>query len=258
MSDVVVHQIDAGVLIITLNRPEKLNALNDEVLEQLYHLFVDAKTNPDVKALLITGAGKAFCAGADIRRLAECSVETGHAFAKKGQTIFRALETMGKPSLAVINGYTFGGGCELAMAATLRIASVCAQFGLPEVKLGVLPGYGGTQRLARLIGKGRALDLCITGRTIDAATAEAFGLVSEVVSEEGLLDRAHAMLKEILALAPLAIKGIMEAINTGYDLALSEAFEFEALQFAKVCATHDKDEGVSAFLEKRTAVFKGE
>ncbi|MDF1677785.1 MAG: enoyl-CoA hydratase-related protein [Legionellaceae bacterium] len=257
MSDVT-HQIDEGVLTITLNRPEKLNALNGEVLERLHHLFVDAKTNPDVKAVLITGTGKAFCAGADIRRLAECNVETGYAFAKKGQAVFRELETMGKPSLAVVNGYAFGGGCELAMASTFRIASEYAQFGLPEVKLGVLPGYGGTQRLARLIGKGRALDLCITGRAINAATAEAFGLVSEVVSAENLLDRAHAMLKDILALAPLAIRGIIDAIDTGYDLALSEAFELEALQFAKVCATHDKKEGVSAFLEKRTAVFRGE
>ncbi|MDX2346216.1 MAG: enoyl-CoA hydratase/isomerase family protein [Legionella sp.] len=257
MSDVT-HQIEANILNITLNRPEKLNALNADVLDSLKKLFLDAKSNPKIRAVLITGAGKAFCAGADIRRLAECNAETGYAFARAGQDVFRLLETLGKPSLAAINGYAFGGGCELAMAATLRIASDKAQFGQPEVKLGVLPGYGGTQRLARLVGKGRALDLCLTGRTIDAKTAESWGLVSAVASAETLLDDAKAKLMCILAVAPLAAKGVMEVIDTGYDLSLSDAFELEALHFSKVCTTHDKQEGVSAFLEKRPAIFKGE
>ena len=252
------HQIDAGILVVTLNRPEKLNALNGEVLEILHRLFLDAKHNAAVKAVLITGTGKAFCAGADIRRLAMCNAETGYAFARAGQDVLRALETLGKPSLAAINGYAFGGGCELAMAATFRLASEKAQFGQPEVKLGVIPGYGGTQRLARLVGKGRALDLCLTGRTIDANTAVAWGLVSEVVSDEILFDHAKTMLTHILAVAPLAVKGVMDAIDSGYDLSLPDAFELEALHFSKVCASHDKTEGVSAFLEKRAAVFKGE
>jgi len=257
MTDVL-HQIDASILTITLNRPEKLNALNADVLAILESLLEDAKNNEAVKGVLITGTGKAFCAGADIRRLAACNAETGYAFARAGQAVFRMLETLGKPSLAAINGYAFGGGCELAMAATLRIASEKAQFGQPEVKLGVLPGYGGTQRLARLIGKGRALDLCLTGRTIDANKAEHWGLVSEVVSDDALIKHAKIMLNSVLAVAPLAAKGVMEVIDTGYDLSLSDAFEFEALHFAKVCASHDKTEGVSAFLEKRPAVFKGE
>ncbi len=257
MTDVL-HQIDKGILTITLNRPEKLNALNGGVLEALLSLFNDAKNSTEVKAILITGAGKAFCAGADIRRLAECNAETGYAFARAGQHVFRTLETLGKPSLAAINGYAFGGGCELAMSATLRIASKKAQFGQPEVKLGVIPGYGGTQRLARLVGKGRALDLCLTGRSIDANTAEAWGLVSEVTSDDNLLDRAKEILMSILAVAPLAAKGVMDVIDAGYDVSLPDAFEFEALHFAKVCASHDKAEGVSAFLEKRSAVFKGE
>jgi enoyl-CoA hydratase len=257
MSDVE-HQIESGILVITLNRPEKLNALSTEVLDNLKKIFIDAKQNPKIRAVLLTGAGKAFCAGADIRRLAECNAETGFDFARAGQAILSSLETLGKPSIAAINGYAFGGGCELAMAATLRIASEKAQFGQPEVKLGVLPGYGGTQRLARLVGKGRALDLCLTGRTIDANTAESWGLVTEVVAEDALLERAKAILQSVLAVAPLAAKGVMEVIDVGCDLSLSDAFQLEALHFAKVCASHDKREGVSAFLEKRPAVFKGE
>ena len=257
MTDVI-HQIEQGILSITLNRPEKLNALNSDVLDTLNQLFLDAKDNQTIRALLITGNGKAFCAGADIRRLAACNGETGYAFARAGQAVFRALETLGKPSLAAINGYAFGGGCELAMAATLRIASTNAQFGQPEVKLGVLPGYGGTQRLARLVGKGRALDLCLTGRTIDANTAESWGLVSEMVEPDALLQHAKTILNSILSVAPLAVRGVMDVIDGGYDLSLPDAFELEALHFSKVCATHDKTEGVSAFLEKRAAVFKGE
>jgi enoyl-CoA hydratase len=257
MSDVET-QLEAGILSIVLNRPEKLNALSQEVLETLNTLFLDAKENPDVRALLLTGHGKAFCAGADIRRLAECDARTGYGFARLGQDVFRTLETLGKPSLAAINGYAFGGGCELAMAATLRIASDSAQFGQPEVKLGVIPGYGGTQRLARLVGKGRALDLCLTGRTIQADTALAWGLVSEVLPVEKLLEHANVVLGRILELAPLAVRSVMNVIDAGYDMPLADALEFEALHFSKVCASSDKNEGVSAFLEKRPAAFKGE
>lgn len=247
----------AGILTLTLNRPEKLNALSADLLNALAEVFNSAKTNPKVKALLITGQGKAFCAGADISRLAECTAQSGYEFARHGQDIFRLLETLGKPSLAAVNGFAFGGGCELAISATMRIASTKAQFGQPEVKLGVIPGFGGTQRLARLIGKGRALDLCLTGRFINAETALSFGLVSEVVEPESLLDTAKTILKGIISMAPLALTSVIESIDYGYDMSLTDALHLEAIHFAKVCATEDKKEGVAAFLEKRPAVFKG-
>lgn len=246
----------AGILTITLNRPEKLNALNADVLQALLESFSAAKHNARVKALLLTGSGKAFCAGADINRLAECDAETGYEFACVGQMVFRQLETLGKPSLAAVNGFAFGGGCELAMAATMRMAASSAQFGQPEVKLGVIPGYGGTQRLARLVGKGRALDLCLTGRFIDADTALQWGLVSAVVAPEQLLEAAKKQLQQILSMAPLAIASVMTVIDHGYDLSLSDALHLEAVHFAKVCASADKNEGVQAFLEKRTAHFQ--
>lgn len=246
-----------GILTLTLNRPEKLNALSSEVLDALEESFHYAKVTPKVKALMITGNGKAFCAGADINRLAECSAQTGYEFACRGQEVFRLLETLGKPSLAAVNGFAFGGGCELAISATLRIASAKAQFGQPEVKLGVIPGYGGTQRLARLIGKGRALDLCLTGRFINAETALHWGLVSEVVEPEMMLEHGKKLLQGILSMAPLAVAGVMEVIDHGYDLSLTDALHLEAIHFAKVCASEDKQEGVRAFLDKRAAQFKG-
>jgi len=255
--DVIEKTISNGVLTITLNRPEKLNALNVDVLNALSELFADAKHNASIKGLLLTGKGKAFCAGADISRLAECDAQSGYEFACFGQDVFRSLETLGKPSIAVINGYAFGGGCELAMSATLRIAATTAQFGQPEVKLGVIPGYGGTQRLARLVGKGRALDLCLTGRFINAQTALNWGLVSDVVEPDALQEHALKMLNGILSMAPLAIAGVMDVIDHGYDLSLTDALHLEAMHFAKTCASADKTEGVAAFLEKRHAVFKG-
>jgi enoyl-CoA hydratase len=246
-----------GILTITLNRPEKLNALSDEVLQGLATIFATAKTNSKVKGLLLTGKGKAFCAGADISRLAECNAQTGYAFACAGQDIFRQLETLGKPSIAAVNGYAFGGGCELLLSATLRVASTLAQFGQPEVKLGVLPGYGGTQRLGRLVGKGRALDLCLTGRFINAETALNWGLVMDVVEPDVLLERSKQILKGILSMAPIAIASVMEVIDKGYDMSLPDALHLEAVHFAKVCASKDKQEGVSAFLNKRDPVFTG-
>ncbi len=256
--NVVLTDIDNdGILTLTLNRPDKLNALSGEALSHLAEIFSAAKNNPQVKALLLTGSGKAFCAGADISRLAECNAQSGYQFACQGQEVFRQLETLGKPSLAAVNGFAFGGGCELAIAATLRIAATTAQFGQPEVKLGIIPGYGGTQRLARLIGKGRALDLCLTGRFINAETALNWGLVSEVVEPEALLAKSKHFLKQILLMAPLAVASVMEVIDHGYDLSLDEALHLEAIHFAKVCASQDKQEGVSAFLAKRPAQFAG-
>jgi enoyl-CoA hydratase len=257
--DLIEQNLDQhGILTITLNRPEKLNALSTELLMALNEVFNAAKNNSKVKALLLTGNGKAFCAGADINRLAECDAQKGYEFACNGQEVFRLLETMAKPSLAAINGFAFGGGCELAISATLRIASTKASFGQPEVKLGVIPGYGGTQRLARLVGKGRALDLCLTGRFIDANTALSWGLVTEVVQPEQLLEHGKKTLQNVLSMAPLAIAGVIEVIDHGYDLSLTDALHLEAIHFAKVCATADKKEGVAAFLEKRAPIFRGE
>jgi len=257
--NLVEQELDSnGILTLIMNRPDKFNALSSELLNALEELFHSAKTNPKVKALMITGNGKAFCAGADINRLAECTAQSGYEFARHGQDVFRLLETMGKPSLAAVNGFAFGGGCELALAATMRIAATKAQFGQPEVKLGVIPGYGGTQRLARLVGKGRALDLCLTGRFIDAPTALNWGLVSEVVEPEHLLEHGRAFLSLVLGMAPLAITSVMEVIDYGYDMSLTDALHLEAVHFSKICATADKKEGVAAFLAKRKAEFKGE
>jgi len=256
--DVILQEMNAGILILTLNRPEKLNALNQAVLLSLEQALCRARDDKDIRGILITGTGKAFCAGADISKLAECDAQTGYTFACEGQRVFRALETLGKPSLAAVNGFAFGGGCELAMAATLRMASETAQFGQPEVKLGVIPGYGGTQRLARLVGKGRALDLCLTSRFIDAQTAYAWGLVTEVCAPDQLLALALQRLHSIcFEMGPSAVSAVMEVIDRGYDLPLEEGLHLEALHFAKTCATQDKTEGVSAFLEKRRPEFTG-
>jgi enoyl-CoA hydratase len=248
----------AGILHISLNRPDALNALNEELLARLYDVFWQAKMDPNIKALLITGDGKGFCAGADINQLEHLNAHNGREFALHGQTIFRLLEQLGKPSLAAIHGFALGGGCELAMSATIRIAASNAMFGQPEIKLGVIPGFGGTQRLARLIGKGRAMDLCLTGRKLSAVDALNWGLVTELVPPEKLLERAHEILQKILALPPLAIQSVMTVIDTGYDLALTEALELEAAHFGLCCATKDKQEGVKAFIEKRPAFFAGE
>jgi len=247
-----------GILTITLNRPDKLNALNQQVFTDLSDTFNKAKTDNQVKGLIITGAGpKAFCAGADITRLATADAIAGRQFAEEGQAVFTQLETLDKPSVAAINGYAFGGGCELAMGASIRIASSSAQFGQPEVKLGVIPGYGGTQRLAKLIGKGRAMDLCLTGRFIDAETALAWGLISEITAPTELIARAEAILTTITTMAPLAVASMITVINQGFDLPLQDALQLEALHFGWLCATQDKQEGTLAFMEKRTAVFSG-
>lgn len=252
-----VSRNNSGILRITLSRPDKLNALNSELLNELHQILLNAQTDNQVKAILITGAGKAFCAGADISQLASLTPQQGYEFAKKGQSIFRLLEQLGKPSLAAINGYAFGGGCELSMSATLRICTPNAQFGQPEVKLGVIPGYGGTQRLARLIGKGRALDLCLTGRFIKAEEALQWGLVTEITTPENLLSRAEEILNGIIHLAPLAINSAMTVIDAGYDITLADALELEATHFAMLCGSTDKQIGTTAFLNKQTAEFTG-
>ncbi|TAK71741.1 MAG: enoyl-CoA hydratase [Gammaproteobacteria bacterium] len=253
-----VTPLESGILQISLNRPEQLNALNHDVLQRLSHLFQEIKQDRSVKAILLHGEGKAFCAGADIKQLANLNGHEGLAFARFGQAVFRSLELLGKPSLAAIHGVALGGGCELAMAATLRIATTTAVFGQPEIKLGVIPGFGGTQRLPRLIGKGRALDICLTGRRFTAEEALQWGLVNELTSPDNLLPRAVARLKELTQLGSVAMESILTAIHQGYDLSLEEALELEAAHFGLCCTTADKREGVKAFLEKRTPVFSGE
>ena len=245
-----------GVMILKLNRPEKLNSLNDDLLSALARAFDDAKTRTSIRAILLLGEGKSFCAGADINRLAECDAQLGLEFAKKGQAVFNALERLGKPSLAAIHGHVLGGGCELAMSAHLRMAHTKTFLGQPEVKLGVIPGYGGTQRLSRLVGRSRAIDLCISGRFIDANTALNWGLVNWVV-EDDLEQQALDYLSKVAQLPVIAIQGILDSIIVGGDLGLPQALDLEALQFAKSCASYDKQEGVNAFLEKRQPQFKG-
>jgi enoyl-CoA hydratase len=244
---------ESGILQICLNRPDQLNALSMELLQQLLQLLREVKQDNSVKAILLTGAGKAFCAGADIHALAALDASTGLAFARFGQAVFNELELLGKPSLAAISGYALGGGCELAMAATLRIAAKQTVFGQPEIKLGVIPGFGGTQRLSRLIGKGRALDICLTGRRFTADEAYQWGLVTEVTSQEDLLDRAKSLLKELVKLSPVAIRSVITTIHQGYNLPLDQALELEAAHFGLCCASDEKQVGVQAFLEKRKA-----
>jgi len=252
-----ITHINNEILHLTLNRPSALNALSAEVLEKLHQALISAKDDSKIKSILISGEGKAFCAGADIKQLAALDGQTGMEFAHRGQLIFRTLEQIGKPSLAAINGLALGGGCELAMSATMRIATETASFGQPEVKLGVIPGFGGTQRLARLVGKGRALDLCLSGRLIKAETALAWGLVNEIVPADNLITRATEILNSLNKLAPIALKSVMSVIDEGYDLPLDQAMQVEAKAFALCCGTADKKEGVSAFIEKRVAEFTG-
>lgn len=244
------------ILTITLNRPDKLNALNATVIDELEAVLHTAIADPDCRALLLTGTGKAFCAGADIGELNALNAVNGAAFAARGQAVFNLLEQCGKPSIAAVNGYAFGGGCELAMAATLRLASEHAKFGQPEVKLGVIPGFGGTQRLPRLVGKGRALQLCLTGDTIDATTAHAWGLVNAIHPNDELISAATALLSSMIQLGPLALAATMRAIHHGSDMTLADGQAYEAREFGILCATDDKAEGVNAFLNKRPANFQ--
>jgi len=258
MNNIVKLSSESGILHISLNRPDQLNALSHDVLKKLLQIFTDVKTDSSVKAILLTGEGKGFCAGADIKQLVDLNGKQGLEFARFGQHVFRQLELMGKPSLAAIHGFAFGGGCELAMSATLRIAAENTVFGQPEIKLGVIPGFGGTQRLSRLIGKGRALDICLTGKRFKADEALQWGFLNEISSGDNLLNRAKALLKELTQLSSFALQSIISIIHQGYDLPLEEAFELEATHFGLCCTTTDKREGVNAFLEKRTAIFTGE
>jgi enoyl-CoA hydratase len=251
-------EVKDRIAFVTINRPDKLNALNDAVLEELSLAADEVACRSDVAGAILTGAGpKAFVAGADIAELAELGPFDGKDQALQGQAVFRQIETCGKPVIAAINGFALGGGCELAMACHLRIASDKAAFGQPEVKLGLAPGYGGTQRLPRLVGKGRALDLILTGRMLKADEALSMGLVNKVVPADQLLEEAEKTLRGIIAMGPLAVRLAIEAVDQGFDMSLEQGLLLEANHFGLLAATEDKNEGTAAFLEKREPDFKG-
>ena len=246
------------VATVTLNRPKVLNALNAQTFDELEAIFQALAADSAVRVVLLTGAGeKAFAAGADINELASVDAISGLTKAKRGQAVFQLIETCGKPVIALINGFALGGGCELAMACTLRLANEKARLGQPEVKLGLIPGYGGTQRLPRLVGEPAALKLLLTGEMIDATEALRIGLVDEVVPAERLMERGEALAKSIVAMAPLAVAGCLEAVRRGRGLQIDAATDVEAEVFGRLCGTADKAEGTKAFLEKRSPVWEG-
>jgi enoyl-CoA hydratase len=249
--------LNDGIFTITINRPDKLNALNKDVFNDLDAVMDEVYTNAAIQSVIITGAGpKAFVAGADITEFGSLSIEQGKALAKRGQDVFLKIENSPKPVVACVNGFALGGGCELAMACHFRLASINAKFGQPEVNLGLIPGYGGTQRLAQLIGKGRAIELLITANMIDAATALQYGLVNYVVPQEELLAKAAELLSVVNAKAPLAVAACIKAANAVWDES-KDGFAVEIDAFGDCFGTADMKEGTTAFLEKRKAVFTG-
>jgi len=246
------------IAYITFNRPKVLNALNRQTVEELRDALLDARDDSSVRVVILTGAGeKSFVAGADISELAQRTPVDGKDFSLFGQSVFHLLETLGKPSICAINGFALGGGCELALSCTIRVASKTAKLGQPEVRLGIIPGYGGSQRLARLCGKGVAHELCLTGEMITAEEAQRIGLVNHIYEPAELLHAAEAIAKKIIANAPLAVKYTMEAIERGVEMPQEEGLFLEATLFGLSCATEDMREGTKAFLEKRKADFKG-
>jgi enoyl-CoA hydratase len=253
-----IYEKKDGIAYITFNRPKVLNALNRQTIEELGAALRDARDDASVRVLILTGSGeKAFVAGADISELAQQTPVGGKEFSLYGQGIFHLLETVGKPSICAINGFALGGGCELALCCSIRIASKTARIGQPEVKLGILPGYGGSQRLARLCGKGVAHELCLTGEMISAEEAQRIGLVNHIYEPAELIPAAEALAKKIIANAPLAVKFAMEAVERGSQMPLEEGLFLEATLFGVACATEDMREGTKAFLEKRAPNFHG-
>ncbi|MFC2170132.1 enoyl-CoA hydratase-related protein [Acidobacteriota bacterium] len=244
---------------IFINRPDKLNSLNAETIKELHAAFISLQDDSPVKAVILTGSGdKAFVAGADISELARLDSSTGKNYVLDGQELTKLIENSKKPVLAAINGFALGGGTEIALACHIRIASENAKMGQPEVKLGLIPGFGGTQRLARLVGKGNALELILTGKIIDAEEAYRLGLVNKVVSQDNLFSECQAIAKEIASNGPLALEYAIESVNRGLDKPLEEGLLYEAELFSKACSTEDSREGTKAFLEKRKANFRGE
>jgi enoyl-CoA hydratase/carnithine racemase len=252
------YEKKGAIAYVTLNRPKVLNALNQQTWKELRTVFDDARDDPEIRGVILTGAGdKAFIAGADIGELAHVTAVEAEQSSRYGQAVLDLIENLGKPVIAAVNGYALGGGCETAMACTIRVAAERAKFGQPEVTLGLIPGGGGTQRLPRLVGRGRALQLILSGGMIDAQEAHRIGLVNEVVPAGALLARAEAILKQIFANAPIAVKFSLEAVNRGLETNQAEGLSLEASLFGLCAGTGDKAEGTSAFLAKRAPQFHG-
>ena len=251
-------ELSEGILLITINREDKLNALNKTVIGELDDVIDEVYANPEIKGVIITGKGaKSFVAGADITEFSGMSEEQGKALARRGHDVFDKIEMSPKPIIAAVNGFALGGGCELAMACHLRIASENAKFGQPEVKLGIIPGYGGTQRLTQLIGKGKALELLMTADTIDATCAEKLGLVNDVVQTVELLEICRALVAKITGMAPYAVAQVIQSVYAHFKSGI-DGFDTEIDLFGKCVATNDFAEGTTAFLQKRKAIFAGE
>src|SRR6201997_3668472 len=255
----VLYQKKGPIAYVTINRPKVLNALNAKTISELRSAFEDARDDSEVRGVVFTGAGdKSFAAGADISEMANDTPLTAEQKTRSGQALTELIENLGKPVVAAVNGFALGGGCELAMASTIRLAGETARCGQPEVTIGIIPGYGGTQRLPRLVGKGRALQLILSADMIDAQEAYRIGLVNEIVAKDNLLPRAEAILNKIKANAPTAVKLAIEAANRGLDVSLAEGLNIEASLFTQCLATEDRKEGVAAFREKRKPNFKGQ
>src|SRR5690242_2774042 len=254
----VLYEKKGSIAYVTISRPKVMNALNRTTIAELRAAFEDAQDDSAVRGVILTGAGdKAFAAGADISEVVNETALQAEEATRRGQALTDLIENLGKPVIAAVNGFALGGGCELAMACTIRIAAESAKFGQPEVKLGVMPGYGGTQRMPRLVGKGRALKLILSGDIIDATEAYRIGLVDELVPYGQVMEHAEIVLKKIIANAPLSVKYSLEAVNKGLETSVAEGLLIEASLFAVCASTDDKKEGTSAFLEKRAAKFQG-
>jgi enoyl-CoA hydratase len=246
-----------GIALVRLNRPEKLNALSRTLIKALQDLFKQLNEEKSLRAIILTGEGPAFCAGTDLNEIAGLDVEQAIAASRRGQELCNAIENSRIPVIAAVNGIAAGGGCEVALACHIRFASAEATFSLPEIKLGIIPGYGGTQRLAREIGAGRALEMILSGRSLDAQDANQVGLVNRVCEKDALVSEAASLANEIVQLAPLAIRAVLESVVRGLEMPLAEGLELEANLFAKLFASNDMREGTRAFLEKRKPVFNG-
>lgn len=256
MYENLIYEVKEGIAFITVNRPKSLNAISNDVLDELYDTFQSVNNDPEVKAAIITGEGKAFVAGADIAEMVKLTTLEGRAMMLKGQNIMNFIESIGKPVIAAINGFALGGGCELAMACDVRIASEAARFGQPEINLGIIPGFGGTQRLPRLVGKGMGKYLIMTGEIIDALEAYRIGLVERVVPAEELMGAAEKVARTIMSKAPIAVSAAKVAINTGIGLDVQTGVALEGEALVTPFSSEDRYEGMTAFLEKRPARFR--